>query len=1170
MALSLILTIKDSSDSSKDIMLIKDLKNKEDIKFGKKDYIMILKDISFMKKMYEPGIITAYFQFKIDGPSWITIGKDALEAKYKDKEVTLRYGDASQDDDDNWIIKDDFTVCSGYYIHEIHPLYKSDALFATFVMYSVDKQLTLTKGCNSFIGKRLGRDILDKDKNKKNFKLPYNSKQYVGYDYSNMKHLCVSADHEETLFPYLVQYNESYYDFLARTCNRWGEFLYFEDGKLNIGYDTAEKDVDTFSSYNYCDVNEKEILITPTSRYAMGALYDKHMVDNNLEKGAYDDATPSADTTSTKILGKLLTSGKNAYDFLFDTLVDEGVARIQAENRVSNNNDDFDKKYFDKDTSIAEVKARFNSDKNKCNEFSDFDVHLKQDRYEKVLKGEFDAAQDAVCINLDTTLQDLKLGKIITINSGSEKYIVVQVNTIEKEDLMIDFANSKSKTVKTTTFQVIATKQNSDGYFYPTMLPAGHIRTSGPQRAKIIEASTEDPTKQGRVKVKFPWQGDGTSEGTPWLEYTHPGGKGTGTYNRHYIDEEVLVAFANGNVERPYIVGSLSTEGQSAPGSILSNDIVHVTPGGQTIKMNDGTGAGMTAWFANMSPSYKMIQGFFPGESALNATDKEIQKSNDATDDKDKLSEFWTKKKNLSFEGSIELCDKYGMYSIKGSTDGRNVSIKSPFGDIKLNAFTGITISAPNGDVKIQGKNVTIEAGNNLTLTSGKNIKDKFYASTMLENDSAEHVVGNILLSVGAAVAKKVANMIGGFIDFSVIRHTLEVFVRPIEGKLMVKSNRYLSLEAGKGKTSYPVDTYKADWKHWDLPNITSSVQGNQNTAIKNDFSKVGATVNTIFDQFKNRYAIAFIAKGNITTCIRNNMNDTDLPCNDVTQIINALWANPDDDITTAIGFKNMLAATSEDEVTQQQIGFHLLKIPGVNASDSDEKKKEKVFERIDNERKKIIGHVETFRDVIKDLTNFSITDRISGEFSKTGKETLSKDELIQQSALKTILQDADFKAFTTAADSLFTDNDKKALRRKFFIELVNTYGFDRKQNANDITPQNVAPEPDPFDATITDQQWTDYVNTIQSMPKAKIELGPDKFFQENMVDPFMKQIGLANMVCDFHDNLAFGSNKTGKILFSTGGDTLTLDKDISRVYTDSTDDDSVTKAQDIRTSMLA
>lgn len=1169
MALSLILTIKISSDSSEDIMLIKDLKSKEEIKFGSNTYNMILKDISFMKKMYEPGSITADFQFKIDGLSWVTISKGALETKFKNKEVTLRYGDASQDANNKWVIKDDFTVCSGYYIHEVHPLYKTDALFATFVMYSVDKQLTLTKGCNSFIGKRLGRDILDNDKNNINFKLPYDTEQLVSYDYSNMKHLCVDADHKETLFPYLVQYNESYYDFLARTCNRWGEFLYFEDGKLNIGYGTGEKDVDTYSTYNYCDLNGKDTLTNSISNYATGALYDKHMVDNNLEKGAYEDATPSADTTSTKILGKLLTSGKNAYDFLFDTLVEEGVARIQAENKASNNNDKFDKEYFSKDTSLAEVKARFNSAKDKCNEFSDFTPHFTSDLYEQVVKGEFDAAQDAVCINLDTTLQDLKLGKIITINSGSEKYIVVQVNTIEKEDLVIDFANKKKKTVKTTTFQVIATKQNSDSYFYPTMLPAGHIRTSGPQRAKIIEASTEDPTKQGRVKVKFPWQGDGTSGETPWLEYTHPGGKGTGTYNRHYKDEEVLVAFANGNVERPYIVGSLSTEGQSAPGSITSNDIVHVTPGGQTIKMNDGTGAGMTAWFANMSPSYKMIQGFFPGASALNATDEEIQKSDEATDDKDKLSEFWTKKKNLSFEGGIELCDKYGMYSIKGSTDGRNVSIKSPFGDIKLNAFTGITISAPNGDVKIQGKNVTIEAGNNLTLTSGKNIKDKFYASTTFDNDSPAHVAANIGLSVGAAIAKKVANMIGGFVDLSIIRHTLEVFVRPVEGKLTVKSNRYLSLEAGKGKTSYPIDTYKADWKHWDLPNINSSVQGNQNIAIKNDFSKVSAMVDTIFDQFKGRYGNAVTAKGNMLTVIGESTNNTDLPCNDVAQIINALWANPDDDIMTAIGFKNMLAADSKDKVTPQQIQFYVTKYPGMNVADENEKKGY-VFDRIDIGRALIIEHVTTIRDVIKDLTNFSITDRISGDFSKTGKEALSKDELIGQSTLKTILQDAGFKAFTTAADNLFNDNDKKALRRKFFIELVNTYDFKRKENATDITTKTVAAEPNPFDANITDQQWTDYVNTIQSMPKAKIEFGPGKFFQDNMFDPIMKQIGMLEMACGFHDNLAFGSNKTGKILFSNGGDTLTLDKEIVRVNTDSTDDDAITKAQDIRGFMTA
>ena len=39
----------------------------------------------------------------------------------------------------------------------------------------------------------------------------------------------------EFIQPYLVQYNESFYDFLARTANRCGEFLFFEDGMLHLG-----------------------------------------------------------------------------------------------------------------------------------------------------------------------------------------------------------------------------------------------------------------------------------------------------------------------------------------------------------------------------------------------------------------------------------------------------------------------------------------------------------------------------------------------------------------------------------------------------------------------------------------------------------------------------------------------------------------------------------------------------------------------------------------------------------------------------------------------------------------------------------------------------------------------------------------------------------------------
>ena len=45
---------------------------------------------------------------------------------------------------------------------------------------------------------------------------------------------------DELRIPYLVQYNESFYNFMVRSANRFGEFLYFEDGKLNLGMQPSE------------------------------------------------------------------------------------------------------------------------------------------------------------------------------------------------------------------------------------------------------------------------------------------------------------------------------------------------------------------------------------------------------------------------------------------------------------------------------------------------------------------------------------------------------------------------------------------------------------------------------------------------------------------------------------------------------------------------------------------------------------------------------------------------------------------------------------------------------------------------------------------------------------------------------------------------------------------
>ena len=134
-------------------------------------------------------------------------------------------------------------------------------------IFSLDKMLTLKQTSRSFVGKKLGSDILEKEVAK--YALPYDSSKNLGCNITIMKRLKYEslnvskkddkkdekkdgtkdtkkeAKIVEHIFPYLVQYNESFYDLLARTTNRWGEFMYYEDGKLQIGYNDAKDAVKT-------------------------------------------------------------------------------------------------------------------------------------------------------------------------------------------------------------------------------------------------------------------------------------------------------------------------------------------------------------------------------------------------------------------------------------------------------------------------------------------------------------------------------------------------------------------------------------------------------------------------------------------------------------------------------------------------------------------------------------------------------------------------------------------------------------------------------------------------------------------------------------------------------------------------------------------------------------
>jgi uncharacterized protein involved in type VI secretion and phage assembly len=71
-----------------------------------------------------------------------------------------------------------------------------------------------------------------------------------------------------------------------------------------------------------------------------------------------------------------------------------------------------------------------------------------------------------------------------------------------------------------------------------------------------VVTNNQDPDKLGRVKMKFPWLDE--DDESNWARIaTMMAGNNRGTFFLPEVDDEVLVAFEHGNVERPYVIGAL-------------------------------------------------------------------------------------------------------------------------------------------------------------------------------------------------------------------------------------------------------------------------------------------------------------------------------------------------------------------------------------------------------------------------------------------------------------------------------------------------------------------------------------------------------------------------------------------------------------------------------------
>jgi phage baseplate assembly protein gpV len=120
------------------------------------------------------------------------------------------------------------------------------------------------------------------------------------------------------------------------------------------------------------------------------------------------------------------------------------------------------------------------------------------------------------------------------------------------------------------------------------LLPSSRRPVAGVASALVVDV--KDPESLGRIKVKFPWLHDG-AEVEAWARVTLPlGGNATGFWTLPEIDEEVLVGFEHGDLQRPVVLGSLWNGKDRPPvgGTSLTSPnglfSINVTDSGITIR----------------------------------------------------------------------------------------------------------------------------------------------------------------------------------------------------------------------------------------------------------------------------------------------------------------------------------------------------------------------------------------------------------------------------------------------------------------------------------------------------------------------------------------------------------------------------------------------------------
>ena len=208
--------------------------------------------------------------------------------------------------------------------------------------------------------------------------------------------------------------------------------------------------------------------------------------------------------------------------------------------------------------------------------------------------------------------------------------------------------------------------------------------------------NNQDPKKLGRVKLEFPFWGDGVE--SAWARIATPmAGEQVGVYFLPEVGDEVLVAFVHGDVRFPYVLGAL-WNGKAKPPETNDDGKNHrrtiTSRSGQSVVFDDE-----------------------PGKEAIALRSKSgLEVALSDVKDREQI-EIRAKGRHL-----VRLSDDKARgrrIEIGDPDDGTQLVIDLDKRRIRIDSQQDIELRAPNGVVRIQARDVEIESTAAIDVKAG-------------------------------------------------------------------------------------------------------------------------------------------------------------------------------------------------------------------------------------------------------------------------------------------------------------------------------------------------------------------------------------------------------------------------------------------------------------------